>query len=87
MNRYYGHFEGDATTYRAPGEVEKLRRESDCLARFRRRVTAVAAGGAGCPRCDRRGGRRRPLTAASPTPRRRALPVAADLLTDVYVAY
>ncbi len=38
LNRYYGHFEGDAMTYRAPGEVEKLRAERDCLTLFRTRV-------------------------------------------------
>jgi pyruvate dehydrogenase E1 component alpha subunit len=27
FTRYYGHFEGDAQTYRAPGEVQKLRDE------------------------------------------------------------
>ena len=40
VTRYYGHFEGDAATYRAKGEMEKLRAEKDCLAGFRRRVVA-----------------------------------------------
>ena len=86
MNRYYGHFEGDAMTYRAPGEAEKLRQESDCLQRFRRRVTAAALVepavldaidaevAAAIDRC---------VSDAKAAP----LPVAADLLTDVYVAY
>jgi len=39
VNRYYGHFEGDAQTYRAPGEVQRLRAEMDCIERFRKRVT------------------------------------------------
>ncbi len=39
--RYYGHFEGDAQTYRPPGEVEHCRRTRDCLANFRRRVLAA----------------------------------------------
>jgi pyruvate dehydrogenase E1 component alpha subunit len=39
LNRYYGHFEGDAMTYRAAGEVEKLRDERDCLTLFRQRVS------------------------------------------------
>jgi len=37
--RYFGHFEGDQQTYRAPGEVDDLRRTRDCLAAFSRRVT------------------------------------------------
>jgi acetoin:2,6-dichlorophenolindophenol oxidoreductase subunit alpha len=37
--RYYGHFEGDASTYRAPGEVATARSERDCLKLFRDRVT------------------------------------------------
>ncbi len=37
--RLYGHFEGDAMTYRAAGEVEKLRNENDPLKFFRQRVT------------------------------------------------
>jgi TPP-dependent pyruvate/acetoin dehydrogenase alpha subunit len=37
--RYFGHFEGDQQTYRAPGEVDALRRTRDCLAAFSRRVT------------------------------------------------
>ena len=40
-NRYYGHFEGDATTYRAPDEVKQLREGRDCLNAFRQRVTEV----------------------------------------------
>jgi len=43
VNRYYGHFEGDAQTYRAPGEVESLRAGRDCLDAFRRRVTTAGA--------------------------------------------
>jgi pyruvate dehydrogenase E1 component alpha subunit len=39
LHRYFGHFEGDAMTYRESGEVEQLRAERDCLARFRQRVT------------------------------------------------
>jgi acetoin:2,6-dichlorophenolindophenol oxidoreductase subunit alpha len=37
--RYFGHFEGDQQTYRAPGEVDDLRRTRDCLAAFSKRVT------------------------------------------------
>ena len=39
MDRFYGHFEGDAQTYRAPGEVDNLRASRDCLKLFAARVT------------------------------------------------
>ena len=41
VNRYYGHFEGDAQTYRAENEVENVRKEKDCLMLFRQRVTSA----------------------------------------------
>ena len=44
--RYYGHFSGDADTYRTADEKEAMRKERDCLTVFRRRVTeALVAGG------------------------------------------
>jgi TPP-dependent pyruvate/acetoin dehydrogenase alpha subunit len=39
VDRFYGHFEGDAQSYRAPGELAEIRRDKDPLVRFRRRVT------------------------------------------------
>lgn len=41
VNRYYGHFEGDAQTYRAENEVENIRANKDCLMLFRKRVTGA----------------------------------------------
>src|SRR5215210_5626360 len=41
VNRYYGHFEGDAQTYRGENEVENIRKEKDCLMLFRQRVTSA----------------------------------------------
>src|SRR5215468_544322 len=38
MVRFYGHFEGDAQTYRGEGEVEKLRADRDCIKNFAERV-------------------------------------------------
>lgn len=35
MRRYYGHFEGDAQTYRPAGEAAEYRKNNDCLIRFR----------------------------------------------------
>jgi pyruvate dehydrogenase E1 component alpha subunit len=42
LNRFYGHFEGDAMTYRAPDEVAKARANSDPLDLFRRRVVEAS---------------------------------------------
>nr|MBP6801149.1 thiamine pyrophosphate-dependent dehydrogenase E1 component subunit alpha [Zoogloea sp.] len=39
LTRYYGHFEGDAQTYRAPDEVKHFREHNDCLMQFRERTT------------------------------------------------
>ncbi|WP_134601404.1 thiamine pyrophosphate-dependent dehydrogenase E1 component subunit alpha, partial [Pseudomonas aeruginosa] len=37
LTRYYGHFEGDAQTYRDPDEVKHYRETRDCLKQFRER--------------------------------------------------
>lgn len=39
MIRFFGHFEGDAQTYRAEGETEYNRENKDCLKRFSAQVT------------------------------------------------
>lgn len=41
QRRYYGHFEGDAQTYRPKGEVEDYRAHKDCLIQFRERVLSA----------------------------------------------
>ncbi|EOV2334110.1 TPA: thiamine pyrophosphate-dependent dehydrogenase E1 component subunit alpha [Pseudomonas aeruginosa] len=38
LTRYYGHFEGDAQTYRDPDEVRHYRETRDCLKQFRERT-------------------------------------------------
>ena len=38
LTRYYGHFEGDAQTYRDPDEVKHYRETRDCLKQFRERT-------------------------------------------------
>ena len=43
MYRFYGHFEGDAQTYRAEGEVENLRENHDCIKIYRAAVTGAGA--------------------------------------------
>ena len=86
LNRYYGHFEGDAQTYRGPDEVKKLRESRDCLQMFRDKVTG--AGLLDAAELNAVDGEAEALiddavakAKVSPPP------TAADLLTDVYVSY
>jgi pyruvate dehydrogenase E1 component alpha subunit len=39
LPRYYGHFSGDADSYRTAEEKQAMRRDKDCLKFFRRKVT------------------------------------------------
>ena len=86
MVRFYGHFEGDAQTYRAPGENEDNRANRDCIKKF-----AAAVTGAGVVSSDELqaidnevlGLIERAVKEAKAAP----LPTAADLTTDVYVSY
>ena len=86
LNRYFGHFEGDAQTYRGPAEVERLRREKDCLQLFRRRVTdagllELAAFSAIDTEVSTE------IDAAVQEAKAAAQPSAADLTTHVYAMY
>jgi len=86
MVRFYGHFEGDAQTYRAPGELDDIRANKDCLKRFARTVTqAEAVSAAELAAIDREVAAliERAVQEAKAAP----LPGPADLLTDVYVRY
>lgn len=86
MVRFHGHFEGDAQTYRAKGELEHIRANEDCLKKF-----AAAVTGAGVIKPDELaaidheviGLIERAVVEAKAAP----LPTKADLLTDVYVKY
>ena len=40
VNRYFGHFEGDAQTYRGPDEVKNLRENRDCIENLARSLTS-----------------------------------------------
>jgi acetoin:2,6-dichlorophenolindophenol oxidoreductase subunit alpha len=86
LNRYFGHFEGDAMTYRGADEIERVRREADPLTIFRKRVSeaglldtkqldAIDAEVAG------------EIDASVTKAKAGAMPAAEDLLTDVYVSY
>jgi TPP-dependent pyruvate/acetoin dehydrogenase alpha subunit len=86
LTRYYGHFEGDAQTYRAPDEVKNFRERSDCLMQFRERSTR--SGLVQTSQLDLIDSEVEQLIdnavrKAKEDPK----PTAADLLTDVYVSY
>ena len=86
VTRFYGHFEGDQQTYRAPNEVEDARATRDCLEWFAQRV--VSAGIVDPAELAAIDGEVRALideavAAAKASP----WPDAADLTTDVYVSY
>jgi acetoin:2,6-dichlorophenolindophenol oxidoreductase subunit alpha len=86
VNRYFGHFEGDQQTYRAPGEVEEIRETKDCLVGFRRRVTS--AGMVDESTLDTIDSEVRKLIDAAVDGAKAAPePNPDDLLTDVYVKY
>jgi acetoin:2,6-dichlorophenolindophenol oxidoreductase subunit alpha len=86
LERFFGHFEGDAMTYRAADEVAKLRAERDCIALFRRRVTE-----AGLLEPDALDALDREADAliedAVAAAKSAPFPATAELLTDVYAAY
>jgi acetoin:2,6-dichlorophenolindophenol oxidoreductase subunit alpha len=86
LNRYFGHFEGDAMTYRGPDEVAKLRATKDPLQIFRQRVVEAALlDPADLDRIDAevKSHIDQVTTEAKAAP----MPTEKDLLTDVYVSY
>ncbi|MBL8349297.1 MAG: thiamine pyrophosphate-dependent dehydrogenase E1 component subunit alpha [Burkholderiaceae bacterium] len=86
MVRFHGHFEGDAQTYRAPGELDDIRANHDCLKKFAAAVTGAGViGAAELQAIDHEvlGLIERAVTEAKAAPQ----PTAADLLTDVYVKF
>ena len=84
--RYFGHFEGDAMSYRHSDEVVRLRADRDCLMLFRQRVVEAALLEAeALDAIDREvASQIDQVTAEAKTAPQ---PGAADLLTDVYVSY
>jgi pyruvate dehydrogenase E1 component alpha subunit len=86
VGRYYGHFEGDQQTYRAPNEVEDLRRDRDCLNAFSRRVTS--AGIIEQSELDEIDAAIAKLIDESVVEAKAGPdPTPGDVLTDVYVSY
>ncbi|MGI9050309.1 MAG: thiamine pyrophosphate-dependent dehydrogenase E1 component subunit alpha [Rubrobacteraceae bacterium] len=86
VNRYFGHFEGDAQTYRAENEVKEIRAEKDCLDLFRKRVTS--AGLVEDEELDRIDEEVKQLIDEAAEEAKAAPEPSPDkLLTDVYVSY
>ena len=86
FNRFYGHYEGDPQTYRAPGEVDKLRRDKDPLTLFRARVTeAGLLEDAALDAVDSEVGEL--IEAAVAEAKAAPEPPEESLYTDVYVSY
>ncbi len=86
LERFFGHFEGDAMTYRAADEVAELRAGRDCLATFRRRVTeAGLLDEAQLEAIDREAAEL--IEDAVSEAKAASFPKPAELLTDVYVSY
>lgn len=83
-HRWYGHFEGDPMLYRADGEVERLRQESDPLKIFSERVAGQISPEELQAIDDE-------VTAlvddAVAKARAAEFPAVENLLTDVYVSY
>uniref|UniRef100_UPI0035B21A66 thiamine pyrophosphate-dependent dehydrogenase E1 component subunit alpha n=1 Tax=Rhodoblastus sp. TaxID=1962975 RepID=UPI0035B21A66 len=84
--RFYGHFEGDAQTYKAKGENDYNRENRDCLKIFRGRlIEAGIATDRDFALIDLEVAAL--IDAAVSSAKDAPLPHARELLTDVYVAY
>jgi TPP-dependent pyruvate/acetoin dehydrogenase alpha subunit len=85
LHRFYGHFEGDAGTYRLPEELEEAR-SRDPIDLFRARVVEASLFTADeLDAVDREieADIEQTVAAAKAAP----MPVEADLMTDVYLTY
>jgi pyruvate dehydrogenase E1 component alpha subunit len=86
MVRFHGHFEGDAQTYRGPGENEENRNNKDCLKKFSAEVT-----GSGVISSDELKAIDAEVLQLIETAvieaKAAPFPTLADLTTDVYIKY
>jgi len=86
MVRFYGHFEGDAQTYSAAGELDDIRANHDCLKIF----GATVSGAGVIAESELRSIDDQVLALiedAVKQAKAAPLPPPSDLLTDVYVSY
>ena len=86
MIRFYGHFEGDAQTYRGSDEVEEIRKNRDCLKKFVQQVTEENyLSISDLEKIDKEISIL--IDEAFDEAKKAPPPTEADLLTDVYVNY
>ena len=86
LGRLYGHFEGDAMTYRAADEIALLRADSDPLQIFRQRVVEASLLELyGLDQIDHEVDAE--IERCVATAKAARMPMEADLMSDVYVAY
>ncbi len=86
MVRFYGHFEGDAQTYRGAGELDDIRANHDCIKKFSRLVTSAGViNEMALSAIDH--DVLELIESAVQQAKAAALPTLADLTTDVYVSY
>ncbi len=86
MIRFYGHYEGDAQTYRGSDEVEEIRKNRDCLKKFVQQVTEENyLSISDLEKIDKEIFTL--IDEAFDEAKKAPPPTEADLLTDVYVNY
>ena len=86
MIRFYGHYEGDAQTYRGSDEVEEIRKNRDCLKKFVQQVTDENyLSISDLEKIDKEISIL--IDEAFDEAKKAPPPTEADLLTDVYVNY
>lgn len=86
LDRFFGHFEGDNQSYRAPDEVKNIRATKDCINRFKERVTrehSISPAEFGAIDSEVAKLIEEAVAAAIAAPE----PGPEDLLTDVYIKY
>lgn len=86
MVRFYGHFEGDAQTYRAPGELDDIRENHDCI-----KILATQLKSSGVVSADELAAIDQQVIELIETAVKEAkaapMPTLADLTSDVYINY
>ncbi|UCV21689.1 thiamine pyrophosphate-dependent dehydrogenase E1 component subunit alpha [Ferribacterium limneticum] len=86
MVRFYGHFEGDAQTYRAPGELDDIRENHDCI-----KILATQLKSSGVVSADELMAIDQQVIELIETAVKEAkaapMPTLADLTSDVYINY
>lgn len=84
--RYYGHYSGDPDTYRTDDEKAEMRRDRDCLKKFKERVLEVALlSPSELDKVDTEV--EKEIDKAVIDARSAPVPATSALLSDVYVNY